>query len=482
MTHQKKLKKKILTGFYWLTGMNWLTQIFSWAVTLVVIRLLSPEDYGLLAMATVFTGFLTLLSELGLGASIIQKKEIFEPDLKKILGCVIVLNFLLCGVVWVIAPFVAEFFTEPRVIPIIRLLGFNFILLSFYFLPKSLLQRDLNYKRISVINLIAMVCSSAVTLLLAWKGYGTWALVWGMVSIHLVKTVIYNFDKRLRYYPDFSFREVGSMLRFGGYVSFSRMIWYFYSQADMVIAGRVFGKSQLGVYAMALHLVSIPLTKIGGIAHQIGLPAFSQIQDNPAAVQKNFLKITRMLNLLSFPLYLGFASIVDVVLPPLLGDKWIESIVFIQILCLIMPLRFVSTFFAPLVSGIGRPDVHAGNMVIAIIIMPVAFLIGCRWGLIGLCLAWVVAFPIFFLISAGRVLKLLKLPLRVFLKGFYIPAGAAVCMAISLFLLKRSWIMELPLMLSIIILCCSGIIVYLTIVLAIDREAVSDMKSLFSAK
>jgi len=260
------------------------------------------------------------------------------------------------------------------------------------------------------------------------------------------------------------------------------MIWYFYSQADVVIAGRVFGESQLGVYAIALQLVSIPMSKIGGIAHQIGLPAFSQIQDNLLAVQKNFLKITRVLNLLSFPLYLGVASIVDMVLPALLGEKWIESIVFIQILCLVMPLRFVGTFFAPIVSGMGRPDVHAGNMVIAIIIMPVAFLIGCRWGLIGLCFAWVVAFPVFFLISAGRVLKLLKLPLRVFLKEFYLPVGASISMAISLFLLKRTGIMELPVVLSIIILCCSGAVVYSAVVLAIDRGVVSEMKLLFSTK
>ncbi|MBC2714599.1 MAG: lipopolysaccharide biosynthesis protein [Desulfobacteraceae bacterium] len=482
MTRQKSLKKKVITSFYWLTGVTWLGQIFSWALTLIVIRLLTPDDYGLFAMATVLTGFLTILSELGLGAAIIQKNEIAEDELRKIFGCVIVLDFFLCGAVWGTAPLVANFFAEPRVIPVMRLLCFNFILISFYLLPQSLLQRDLNYKRISVIDLIATVCSSAVTLLLAWKNYGAFALVWGIVCIHLVKAVIYNFDKSLRYCPAFSLRGIRSMLRFGGYISFSRVIWYFYSQADVVIVGRVFGKGQLGVYSIALQLVSIPLTKIGSIAHQIGLPAFSQIQDNLSAVQKNFLKIVKVSSLLSFPLYLGAASVVDVVLPALLGDKWIESIVFIQILCLVMPLRFISTFFTPVVSAVGRPDIHAGNMIIAIIIMPVAFLVGSRWGPLGLCLAWIVAFPIFFLISAGRVLKVLQLPLRVFLKEFYLPAGASVGMAISIFWMKNTGIMELPPLLSIIILCCSGVAVYSTAVLAIDREVVSEMKLLFSAK
>ena len=482
MTRRKNLKKKVITSFYWLTGVTWLGQIFSWAVTLIVIRLLTPEDYGLLSMATVLIGFLAILSELGLGAAIIQKKEITEDELKKIFGCVIVVGFFLCGAVWCVAPLVAKFFKEPRVIPVMGLLSFNFILLSFYFLPQSLLQRNINYKRVSIIDLTSIVCSSAVTLLLAWKSYGAWALVWGMICVHLVKAVLYNFDQNLRYYPVFSLRGIRSMLLFGGHISFSRMIWYFYSQADVVIAGRVFGKGQLGVYSVALQLVSIPLVKIGGIAHQLGLPAFSQIQDNLPAVQKNFLKITKVLNLVSFPLYLGVASVVDVVLPVLLGDKWIESIVFIQILCLVMPLRFLSTLFAPVVSAIGRPDVHTGNMIIAIIIMPVGFFVGCRWGLIGLCLAWVVAFPIFFLISVGRILKVLRLPLRIFLKEFYLPAGASVCMTISLFLLKCTGIMELPPVLLIVILCCFGALVYSTAVMAIDRGVVSEMKLLFSSK
>ena len=482
MPTPKNLKQKVLTSFYWLTGATWLGQFFSWAVTLIVIRLLKPDDYGLFAMATVLIGFLTVISELGLGAAIIQKKETTEEELRKIFGCVIMLDFFLCGAVWSAAPLAANFFAEPRVIPVLRLLSFNFILLSFYFLPKSLLQRDLHYKKISIINLTAIICTSAVTVFLAWKDYGVWALAWGVVCGQLITAVLYNLKNTRRYYPIFSLRGIPSLLRFGGHISLSGVLWYFYTQADVVIVGRIFGKSVLGIYSVALQLVSIPLNKIGTIVNQIGLPAFSQIQGNPFAVQKNFLKITKVLNLISFPLYMGAASIADVVLPGLLGDKWVESIVFFQILCLIMPLRFISTFFAPVVSAVGRPDIYAGNMIIAILIMPMAFIVGSNWGILGLCLAWVVAFPIFFLISAARILKILKLPLRVFLKEFYLPAGASACMVISLFLIKHTRIMGFPVLLSTIILCCTGAIVYSTVVLAMDRGAVSEMKLLFSAK
>ena len=173
---------------------------------------------------------------------------------------------------------------------------------------------------------------------------------------------------------------------------------------------------------------------------------------------------------------------VDIVLPGLLGDKWIESIALIQILCLVMPLRFITTLFAPVISALGRPDIHAGNMIIAIFLMPMAFLIGSNWGVSGLCWAWVVAFPIFFLISASRILKILKLPLKVFFKEFYLPAGASACMVISLFLMKHTVIMKFPAFLSTIILCCAGAGIYSTVVLAIDRGTVSEMKLIFLAK
>ncbi|MCK4818450.1 lipopolysaccharide biosynthesis protein, partial [bacterium] len=303
------LKKRIIRGFFWLSSLTFLGQIITWSVTLIVIRLLRPEDYGLMAMAAVYIGFLTLLNEVGLGAAIVQKAEIDEQELKKVSGVVIIINIVLFCLIIAAAPLLASFFSEPRLVPLLRVLGMNFILLSFYLVPESLLVRELEFRRKSLIDLIGNLLSSAIVLTLAFYGFGVWALVWGILGMNLFKAVAYNSKRNLRYWPTFSMRGIRRMLAFGGYVSVSRILWYFYSQADIIIAGRLFGKEILGIYSVAMHLVSLPLQKISPLLIQIGLPAFSRIQEDLQSMQSNFLKVLRLLNLITFPGFTGLAVI-----------------------------------------------------------------------------------------------------------------------------------------------------------------------------
>lgn len=463
-----------------MSSLTILGQAITWAITLLVIRLLNPEDYGLMAMANIVIGFLIIVNQMGLGPAVIQKADLTEQDLRNTIGWVLVINIILFVATFFCAPVIAWFFADPRLIPIIRVLGLNFILISLYFLPQALMVREMNFKTRSIIELCANLTSSGIVLGLVLVDFGVWALVLGTIGMHLFKAVAYNAIKVYRYRPSFSLKGMRHLLVFGGYVSAGRIIWYFYSQADILICGKIFGKELLGLYAVAMQLVTIPMSKISPMLTQIGFSAFSRIQTDLPTVQKYFLKAVHLISILAFPLFWGLAIVAPEAIPLLLSDKWSSVIVPIQLLSIVMPIRFIGTIYGSVLAGRGRPDVAMWNMVAAIIIMPAAFLLGSRWGLVGLCMAWVIAYPILFIVITYRVLITLQIPIYQFLRACWLPFAASCPMVLGILAFKSY--LPIPTAMSVPVFILLGIVIYTTIILVINRNEFVEVKALFSAK
>ena len=321
---------------------------------------------------------------------------------------------------------------------------------------------------------------SLILLGLALLDYGVWSLVFAVIGLNLFKAVAFNTQKRYCYWPLFSFVDMRHFLTFGGHITLTRTLWYIYSEADILIGGRILGKELLGVYSVAMRLVSLPLTKASMIFTQIGLSTFSRIQNNQKAVQRSFLKILRVANVFSFPLFIGFAITAPDIIPLILTAKWAVIILPVQMLCFVMPLRFVSVLFPPIITGTGHPQVITKNMITAVIIMPLAFLFGSKWGVVGLCYAWLLAFPILFLIMTQRVLKILLLPWRKFLDTFFAPLISSSVMFIGIKALKWYIGDSLSDVLIIIMLIIAGMILYLSTLLLINRSILTEVKLFFS--
>jgi len=481
-TDSKNLKKKVVSGTLWLTGLSFIGQTTTWVISIFVIRLLKPEDYGLMAMAGFFIGFLALWQELGLAPAIIQKKEITDSELRRAFGCVLLINtlFLLCMLIF--APFVASFFSEPRIVSILRALSITFPLAALYFLPQALLRRNFEFKRKATIDLLANVLASVTVLGLAYLGYGVWSLVLSMISMNVFKVIAFNVQKKYCYRPSFDFSGMRHFMVFGGHITVTRTLWYFYSQADILIAGRILGKDILGVYAIAMRIASLPIDKLSSIFTQIGLTTFAKIQSDLDAVQKSFLRLVKISNIFSFPLFIGLAIIAPNLIPLVLGDNWAAVIVPIQILCIIMPVRLVSILFPPIITGVGHPEIITKNMATAIIIMPIAFLVGSQWGMMGLCYAWVTTFPVLFIIMAQRVLKILEIPWKEFLIVFVHPVISSIVMIIGLLMLKWYIMNTVSELWAIPIIIIGGGGLYSSTLLFMNRTIVTELKSFFLAR
>jgi O-antigen/teichoic acid export membrane protein len=413
---EKSLRRRLVDGVFWLTVVKLFGQVISWTIAIYVIRILSPNDYGLMAMASVYVGFIVLFNEVGLGAAIIQKKDLKQEDLSTIWWVVLSINLALYALSLLSAPIVAAFYNEPRVAGVIRVASIVFIIRSLGLVSNNMLTREMKFNRQSQAALIGNTSGAMATLWLATEGFGVWSLVYGNIIIEIVTNllVILFYPWKLEF--SFSFSKVKNMIDFGFQVAVARLFWYLSANMDLLIAGKILGKTQLGYYAVAVQLAMIPLDKIiGSTISHVALPTFSEVQDNPALLRRYYLKIVNLVAFVSFPVCWGIFLVAESAVPLFLSDKWLPAILPLQILSMVTAFRAIHIVNAPLEMAVGRPAITIRNFVIITSILALSFLIGSSYGLEGLAYSWL-AYPVVFLITTSITIKLIGLTLAAYFK------------------------------------------------------------------
>lgn len=466
-----ELGQVVRSGLRWSFGLQILSQLFTWSITIFVMRILSPGDYGLMALAAVFMETLGLINQMGLGAAIVQRKDLKEEDIDTIFGFILIIGVCIVGLQIGTASFVADYYDEPELFPILCTLSFIFILSSLQVIPGSLLLRDLNYKKLAFTELSAGLIGSIVTLILALLEMGVWALVIGWISMRITDLLIKWYLRPYFRRPRFGFKRMLPILAFSGRVTLSRLLWYFYAHAAAsLIVGKVLGKEMLGYFDVALYLASLPMEKVTGIIYQIAFPAFSSIQENVELASRHYLKAVRILSFIAFPVFWGISSVAPEIIGVFLGQKWAQAELPLALLALVIPFRMVRNFMAPTLHGLGRADVELRNELIAIAFLPVSFLVGVNWGLIGVSLVWVFVFPVVFILNLLNFVKVLQIQKLEIIKAMSRPMINGLVMISVVngmeLLILDSLNMHLRLVLQITI----GVVVYILLSYAFNRD------------
>ncbi|PKN65011.1 MAG: hypothetical protein CVU57_12875 [Deltaproteobacteria bacterium HGW-Deltaproteobacteria-15] len=458
------IRQKVLSGLAWNAGAKFCAQLFSWAITVFIMRSLDPADYGLMAMASVFVSYLVLLNELGLSAVLVQEKHVPEDKLRKIFGLLLVTNSLFFILSLAFAPVVAAFFKEHRVIPIFRVLSIQFLIICFAVLPQSTADRNMDFKKKSIVDLISAVAASVGTLMLALNGLAVWSLVIGSLALATFRTISLNIIWPCLPLPLFSCRGMKRTLSFGGHVIMNRTLWFMLNNSDVFIIGRILGRDPLGVYSLALHLASLPMQKVSSIVNQVAFPAFARIQTEPKRVTYSFLKSVRIMSILSFPLLWGISSLAPELILLILGEKWQLCIVPLRLISLVVPLRMTSNLFNPAVLGVGRPKVSFFNLLSALVIMSAGMPLGAFWGINGVSVVWVTLYPVVFLLNLSRTVPVLGARFTEVLSAMAKPALSAFIMYVVILSISK-FIAAYSLFFRISLLGTLGALVYTIMIL-----------------
>jgi O-antigen/teichoic acid export membrane protein len=475
------LRAQVLASLRWMVVTRFLAQLVSWSITILVMRLLSPGDYGLLSLATIFTGLLELINEIGLSTSIVQSKSIQLQQLRQIFGAVLVTNIVACLLTAVVlAPIAAHFFAEPELAPVMQALGLAFLPVAFMIIPAALLERDMKFRGRSVVDFTAMVAAGVLVLCLAYQGFGVWALVWGYWLQVVWRAVAFNIIHPFWHLPSFLFDRSDSMFSFGRDVFVARLLWFFYVRADAFIAGKLLGKDALGLYSVSMHIASLPLERVSVVVNQIAIAAFSRVHREATDVGFHMLRSMRALSFFAFPTLWGISSVSEELIRVFLGKTWEPAAPLLGLLCFIMPLRMLGELLKSALQSVGRANNALSNTLLAAVIMPIAFYVGCQFGLKGLALAWLLIYPLVFLVNLANSAVHLKLRFLEMVSAMTRPALISAAM-FGTVMLCRNYLAGTPLQ-NLLCLVIVGVLTYFLLSFFANREGIVEMWDLVATR
>ncbi len=476
------LKNSVLTSLRWTVSAKLIGQIISWISTFLIIRLLQPDDYGLMAMSMILISFFSMINEMGLGQAIVQAQEINQHQLRQCFGLVILVNLVTVLLLCLSSPAAAFYFNEDRLSTFIPVLSIQFLIQIFIIIPSSLLEREMDFRYKSIVEISSSIFGTLATLLMAFLGAGIWSIILGNLLSQILCAFGINIRRPFFLTPSFHFRNIGKIVNYGFMTVLNRLLWFVYSQADVFIVGRLLGKTVLGYYSVGFQLASLPLIKMSAVFNQIGLAAFSRIQNERNLIGYYSIIVARIVSFTMVPIFFGIASIADEVVLLVLGDHWQTSAQAVQFIAFIFPLRSLSLPLAQAINAKGQPRLNVINLFVACLIMPASFIIGAYfWKLQGVCYAWIITYPIWFIYVLNQCLPELGLKVTEYLKEVSPPFIVGLIMFLSIYMIKQmDWSISLYLQLTLLII--SGIIIYTTLSFIFLRKHIQNVLSSLKTK
>lgn len=387
----ENLRNQTLSGLGWSGVAQVVRQLLQFIVSVILARLLSPEEFGLIGMIIVFTGFAGLFSELGLGAALIQKLDMDERHLNSVFWVNIGAGIILTGTIVGAAPLIASFYDEPALRPLTMLIALNFIIGSFNVVQNALLNKNMDFRRLAQIQITATSLAGIIGITMALTGFGVWSLVWQSLMLTTVSVVMMWWVSAWRPTLSFETGALKELLGFSSNLLGFHILNYWMRNLDNVLIGKFIGSSALGIYTRAYSLMLLPVSQISRVVSKVMFPALSTIQHDIERVKRIYLRSTRTIALVTFPLMIGLLVVAKPFIITVYGDKWREVIPILQIFCLTGIAQSIGTTVGWIYTSQGRTDIMLKWGIFSGIVRGIAFIIGLRWGVIGVAVAYVLS-------------------------------------------------------------------------------------------
>jgi len=474
------LIRSVTNGVFWSGTSQFSTQICQFIVMTILARLLFPEDFGTIGMAVIFTGLVQTINELGLSAAIIQKKNINDNHLSTSFWISLGLGIVLFITTVIISPYIADFFKNELVGPIVSVLSTGFIFGPFNVVHRSLLQKNIEFKKIATTEISATVMSGALSIILALLGFGVWSLVFGTILSNFTRVVLLWKVCTWRPSMTFDLTSFKELFSFGAHVMGSRFLNYIDSNIDYLLIGKLLSATALGHYTLAYQLSTFPLTRISSIITSVTFPAFSVIQDDNDTLRHAYLKVNKYISIITFPLLAGLIMVAPDFVPIVFGEKWAPMIVPLQILCVAGALKSVVTTVGSIFLSKGRSDIQFKWNLFTAILLPIAIFIGTRYGITGVAMAITIMSFLLGIIIQRIVNNLINLNFSDYFKALYPATTGSILVIISLLIYQKLSIynhLDIFSLTSSIIL---GVFVYIPVMRIIAKDLFREIKILIT--
>lgn len=474
------LGQKALGGFAWTLASNLGLKAVTLVVGIILARLLTPEDFGLVAMLMVFFAVSQSLVNSGFNQALIREDELTEKDKGTAFSLNVIIAIACYAILWWAAPAIADFYNNQLLIDLTRLMGLSVIFQSFTLVQQAQLTHGLKFKKLMVVSVSASVLTGVLAIILALQGYGVWALAIKYVALSFVTSLLFYVINP--WVPKYFISKASfkRLFGFGSKLLASGLLDTFYQNIYKLIIGKFFTAATLGLFTQARLYVDQVTQSATSTLQTVTYPILSKTKDDPTRLKKAYQKIIMASSYVIFPLTMGLAVLAKPLILTLVGEKWIEAVPFLQILCFSGALYHLHAINLNILKVMGRSDLFLKLEIIKKVNITIAIIIGIQFGIWGLLIGSVVSSYIALLINMYYTNRFIKYTYKEQFKDLLPILFHSLPMLIGVYLFV--YLTQLSNIVTLTISGLLGIVLYFGFTLGIKSLALKYIIELLSGK
>ncbi len=454
----RSLKSKTLHGLFWSFFERVGQQGIQFIISIILARLLLPEQFGLIAMLTIFMAIAQSFINSGFGQALIQKQDVTHIDECSIFYFNILVGFLAAGLLCLTAPWIAGFYNQPLLVPLTYVLSLNMIINAFGLVQTTLLTKHIDFKTQLKVSVIATVISGTIGVTMAFNGFGVWSLVAQSLSSNLFRTALLWLFNTWRPSLAFSFISLRGMFAFGSKLLFAGLLNTIFNNLYLVVIGKIFSAADLGFYSRAQRLQQICLTNIADAPARVTFPVFSSVQDDKPRLKRGVRKALTTMAMINFPMMLGLAVIAKPLVHVLLTDKWLPCVPYLQLLCAVGMLYPLHLINLNVLKAQRRSDLFFRLEILKKVLIAFAIAVTYRWGIVVMIYGQIVTSCLAYYLNAYYTDEMLGYSIIEQIRDVFPSLVLACAMGVGIYMLHYSLIANQLLLLSLQIIL--GVAIY----------------------
>lgn len=381
----ESLKKKTVKGVVWTSLNQFLNMGLGFVIGVILARLLSPSDYGLLAMIGVFNAIAFAFLDSGFGSALVRKPNLTEDDTTTAFYFNLMAGVILFGVLWLIAPWVAAFYDKPILTPLVRAEGSLLIVSAFKIVQNTQLSRALNFKAKTIIRVVASIGGGITGIIGAYSGLGVWALVAMHIADSLIGLVLLWIISPWRPRGKWSKASFRYLWGYGSKLLASGLLNTVYANIYPIVIGKFYSAADLGQYTRATGYAAIPSHSLTGVIQQVTFPVLSQIQEDDVRLGNSYRRMLRFTVFIVFPIMIGMAVLAHPLVITLVTDKWAQCVPYLQVICFSSMWYPVHAINLNLLQVKGRSDLFLRLEIVKKALFTVVVFVSVPFGIMGIC-------------------------------------------------------------------------------------------------
>ncbi len=428
-----ELKSKTISGIKWSAIDRFTSSAVQFVIGIIIARLLQPSDYGLIGMLAIFIALSQTIIDGGFSQALMQKKDTNPQDYSTVFILNITISFFLYVILYITSPFIATFYNEPLLENLAKVTGLNFIINAFAIVQTALLSKKLDFKTQTKVSFISSICSGIIGILLAYYGFGVWALVAQTLSKNIINAILLWILSQWK--PNFVFSK-NSFLKlfgFGSKVMLSSILTVIFDNLYLLSIGKFYSAKELGFYTRANQFQQFPVSTITAILQRVFLPAFSHIQDEDERLINAYRKFIKFTAFVIFPVMFGLGAIAKPMVLIVLTEKWLPIVPMLQLMILYGAFYPIQALNLHILNVKGRSDLFLYIEIIKRILVIIALIITVPIGIYAMIIGFGIISFISFFINTYYTKKMFHYGAIQQLKDFFPSLLNAIIMTILVY-------------------------------------------------